>query len=143
MPSAADSSRIWVESLLSLTAGASSELVLWPWGVGSLVAYVRNDGAMALVAEGRRAGARTRDAIDLGRADMVVVSSGWRAGIVNVGHVDGMKLGWLLGEGAGIIRRAAFFLEPHHRPHALHLHSIVLPALVRRPKQPTTRRACN
>jgi hypothetical protein len=63
--------------------------------------------------------------------------------MVNVGDVDGMKLGWLLGEGAGIIRRAAFFLEPHHRPHDLHLHSIVLPALVRRPNRPTTQRETN
>jgi hypothetical protein len=132
MPSDALSSRIWVESLLSLTAGASSVVVLWPWGVGSLVAYVRYVGAMALVAEGRRAGARNLDPIVLGRADMVLWLSMWRAGV----FVMSMKLGLALGEGAGRSRLSAFFHEPH-RPHDLHLHSIVLPALVRRPNRST------
>lgn len=70
MPSAAPSWRIWVESLVSLTAGASSAVVR---GVCSLVEYARYRGASVLAADGRRAGASTLDAIDFGRADMAGV----------------------------------------------------------------------
>jgi hypothetical protein len=69
MPSAAFSSRIWVESLVRGTAGASLVLAC---GLGS-VAYVRDLGAMALAEDGRKAGARNFARIDRGRADMVDV----------------------------------------------------------------------
>jgi hypothetical protein len=73
MPSAAPSSRIWVDLLLTGAEGASSVLVWRSGSLESLVEYGRYAGAMALTVDGRRAGASSLDPIDRGRADIVGV----------------------------------------------------------------------
>ena len=114
MPSAAPSWRIWVESPVSLTAGASSAVVR---GVGSLVEYARYRGASVLATDGRRAGASNLSvgAIDRGRADMVgVLFEGRRMSRPSImATCMRARISYHLG-GAG--RNSQRPAQPHRRP---------------------------